>query len=59
MGLNGNERGYDLTEVVLEKNEIPTYAELTGWALGGNQNTIRYAGINQSDQTVNRLAAYR
>ena len=39
--------------------DVPTWAEFTGWYLGGNQNTIRYAHIDSNDYKVDRLPAYR
>ena len=55
----GNPDEYDIDELVLDVEVIPTWAELTESPYGGSQNTLRYSHINKSDFTVDKLPAYR
>jgi len=52
--------GEGVANQVLERPQIPTWAELTRWEFGGNKNTPRYTGVSQDGQfRVEKLAAYR
>ena len=57
--MNGNSDGYSIDELVLEPEDLPTWAEFSGSPYGGSQNTLRYSHIKKSDFTVDKLPAYR